>query len=385
MSKESVIKRRAGTVARRIPALLGTLIVLSLSLIMPANAAITSYDQLDENTVKKVVEPLWKELRSAGWTAESAAGVLGNVAQESSFDPLLINSIGCVGIVQWCPPPHNQIPSNVQAAFDAGDFDRSAKEQISEVMKIIQTGDWIDPYYNARYYQQVPGGKNTETLESFKAQTDIPQAVMIFLAWERPCSSDCSAELGSRIAQAKIIYDALKDVNGSPSAEATEESPSSVNLGGILKEDDLVGMPQIFDLTDGATKVDLPAAESLGVAQNYALEELQEQNLANQKTLGDYLKMGVSFVGVLLMFWSLFILMAGLFDYVNTFIPFKLLPALTFGKREFAPDVGRERVAGQIGWLGLFTLAAVGCLFGVVIVQGVIFDLLNWVYGLWQS
>lgn len=45
---------------------------------------------------------IWSFLKSKGLTDDAAAGILGNFEQESTFNPKALNSIGCLGIAQWC-------------------------------------------------------------------------------------------------------------------------------------------------------------------------------------------------------------------------------------------------------------------------------------------
>lgn len=47
-------------------------------------------------------QQIWSFLKGKGLTDEAAAGIMGNMEQESSFNPKATNSIGCRGIVQWC-------------------------------------------------------------------------------------------------------------------------------------------------------------------------------------------------------------------------------------------------------------------------------------------
>ncbi len=41
-------------------------------------------------------------LKASGFSDNIIAGIMGNIQQESQFNPLAVNSIGCSGIVQWC-------------------------------------------------------------------------------------------------------------------------------------------------------------------------------------------------------------------------------------------------------------------------------------------
>jgi hypothetical protein len=45
---------------------------------------------------------IWDFLKSKGLSDTAAAGIMGNMEQESAFMPDAVNSLGCSGIVQWC-------------------------------------------------------------------------------------------------------------------------------------------------------------------------------------------------------------------------------------------------------------------------------------------
>lgn len=71
---------------------------------LPSSINVTTGDgggcgSSDPNANKQQV---WSFLKGKGLTDEAAAGVMGNMEQESTFNPKAINSIGCRGIVQWC-------------------------------------------------------------------------------------------------------------------------------------------------------------------------------------------------------------------------------------------------------------------------------------------
>lgn len=40
--------------------------------------------------------------KNNGYSDEAVAGIMGNLQAESGFNPLIVNSIGCSGIAQWC-------------------------------------------------------------------------------------------------------------------------------------------------------------------------------------------------------------------------------------------------------------------------------------------
>lgn len=53
-------------------------------------------------TVDENKKQIWAFLKSKGLTDDAAAGIMGNMEQESTFNPKATNGIGCRGVVQWC-------------------------------------------------------------------------------------------------------------------------------------------------------------------------------------------------------------------------------------------------------------------------------------------
>ena len=48
-----------------------------------------------------VQEQIWSFFHSKGYSKEAIAGIMGNLAQESGYDPTATNSIGAFGLAQW--------------------------------------------------------------------------------------------------------------------------------------------------------------------------------------------------------------------------------------------------------------------------------------------
>lgn len=48
-------------------------------------------------------DQIWSFFKNKGLSDEATAGIMGNAEQESAFMPDALNSIGCLGFVQWCP------------------------------------------------------------------------------------------------------------------------------------------------------------------------------------------------------------------------------------------------------------------------------------------
>ena len=59
------------------------------------------FEKLYNGSKREMIELIWDIIVSWGYSEEQAAAILGNLTQESSFEPDQINEIGCSGLVQW--------------------------------------------------------------------------------------------------------------------------------------------------------------------------------------------------------------------------------------------------------------------------------------------
>jgi hypothetical protein len=93
----------------------------------------------------------------------------------------------------------------------------------------------------------------------------------------------------------------------------------------------------------------------------------------------------ITFVGILIIVYSVFLLLAFFGDMVNNIIEFKFLPALTFGRLNVAPDANSTTpfVGSGKRFIRLKTMIFIfigGVLLGVFIVSGAIYLLVEWFY-----
>lgn len=390
--------------------------MLSLLLLATsASATITSWSSLDDNTKTKVAEPLWKALRSNGFTAEAAAGIMGNIAQESSFNPLLIGGnvaggVPCYGLFQWCPGLRD-IPVGLVEAVKANDFDKSAEIQIKALVEEVSAGAWLSSYWNPiptytsgslagfAFRDLVPGAPEF-TPETFKKTTDIETATAVMLSLERPCprrirdafyDPDCKTEMGRRLPQSKIVYEALKNVEGSPSDTSSSEEGEDVLLsGGIISEDELVGMPQkrnYLEGPDGDKQAELPGEGTLDPdeeeftgAQVLSLSTMESAaDTVKEERLPSLLRVTVSLLGLFLIFYSVLLITAYAFDRSNTLVQIPLYKVLTLGRRH-VPTTLDDTSKGATPMKTAFFYSGAAALLGILLITGGLMQLVLGIY-----
>lgn len=148
---------------------------------------------------------VWQFLKSKGYSEQAAAGVLGNMDQESGIMPDIDEGGGGPGyvLVQWTSPIAGEsgrayVQRLLAQAGITGDY-----RNITTQLKLL---DWH--MHNGQY---IPSAAYPYSVSEFKALTDIGTATMAFEAnFERPAVTH-----PERIPMAQYWYNLLKDLKPS--------------------------------------------------------------------------------------------------------------------------------------------------------------------------
>lgn len=148
---------------------------------------------------------VWQFLKSKGYSEQAAAGILGNMDQESGIMPDIDEGGGGpgYGLVQWTSPIAGEsgrayVQRLLAQAGISGDY-RNINTQ-------LQLLEWH--MHNGQY---IPSAAYPYSVAQFKALTDIGTATMAFEAnFERPAVTH-----PERIPLAQYWYDLLKDLKPS--------------------------------------------------------------------------------------------------------------------------------------------------------------------------
>lgn len=141
----------------------------------------------------------WKFLKGNGYSDEAAAGIMGNIAIESNFNPEAVNSLGATGICQWYKGRATKLKNY------ASSKDKSWKSIDIQL-------DYLLVELNTSY--------KIFTESGFKGSNDLSYTTDLFLAkFEVPAvkgTSEYDKEYANRIREAKKIYNQYKgmDANG---------------------------------------------------------------------------------------------------------------------------------------------------------------------------
>lgn len=148
---------------------------------------------------------VWQFLKSKGYSEQAAAGILGNMDQESGIMPDIDEGGGGpgYGLVQWTSPVAGEsgrayVQRLLAQAGISGDY-----RNITTQLKLL---DWH--MHNGQY---IPSAAYPYSVAEFKALTDIGTATMAFEAnFERPAVTH-----PERIPMAQYWYNLLKDLKPS--------------------------------------------------------------------------------------------------------------------------------------------------------------------------
>ena len=193
------------------------------------------------------------------------------------------------------------------------------------------------------------------------------------------------------------VQDSKKALSGQSddiqsNAPQTEEERKE--LDNLIKELDLQGMPTIDGLPS-QQKVDLPTSSGLSVAENISLQGLRDARKNSSFAISESLSRVMMLLGIVLIFYSVLLLIALLYDWVNSFVDFSLISILTFGKyRLVSKDyfeknklIGYDKYKKQTNvtpfscFLRIVCICIVGMLITSGVIQTIIICLINLIKG----
>lgn len=181
------------------------------------------------------------------------------------------------------------------------------------------------------------------------------------------CSSDIQPSLEA--------YESNTDEIQSNAPETEEEKEA---LEALIEEWDLEGMPEINSLADLQEDIDLKDRDDLSLTEQRRVSEVGDSVKAQGFDIPAWFNHVIFVIGLLMCVYSVFLLMATLFDYSNNFFEFSLVSLLTLGRcrmvdRDYLDDVSaRER--GSVKNL-TFGMLIFRCIFilvlAIIIMSGV--------------
>lgn len=159
------------------------------------------------NTIE---EKVWFALINAGYTKEAAAGVMGNIYQESRFDPSLVEKgteIG-FGLCQWSYGRRTQMEAYAESkGVEPSDIDTQIEFLLTE-MTPGATGP-AQGYADVQFYKKKVKGKEYTREDWINAETPEDAAAAFCWSFERP--NEDKAMLDVRQQKAREYFEKYYD------------------------------------------------------------------------------------------------------------------------------------------------------------------------------
>ena len=183
------------------------------------------------NTDNDVAKTVYNTLIANGFTPEAACAILGNMQQESSLNPTVVNSIGATGLCQWLGGRLAGLKSF--AASNGGSW----QDPAIQTKWVIEEMKGSDPT-TASLLSQNCGG-----YAGYKALTNIDTAVIMF----RKCFERCGeseANDAARISYAKSWYS--KIVSNNSSSNSSNNGGGGTGAEAVALAKTFLGVPYVW-------------------------------------------------------------------------------------------------------------------------------------------
>lgn len=335
---------------------------------------------------------IWSILRSSGLSEELAAGIMGNLNQESSFNPLARNKSGAYGIAQWTDERKDQlIKLNGTIALHGYAFstvEGQAYYLIYELQSQFLSKDFT-------YDDFMALSDVISTTEAYCAFVERPESggsedivksqVMIDFYTKAEYTKHTFSLLNKRRESATKIYELYtgKQVTEYSAGVFNSSQNDSNNYNGALMSEEDLGVTET-DWYD--TAIDLPSAEELELEDRIKLVNWKDDiNGKDESNTIKFLRSVVAFVGIIIVVYSTFIYLAYWFDRINNFIDISTLSILTLGRLMISPDDTTSTFNPSTSGTKVVThrniifICLLGIFFGVILLSGKIYNIVYWI------
>lgn len=324
--------------------------------------------------LKKIRKQIFQEMKTWGMTDEAICGVLGNMSAESAgcdytltqgwvkWSKVRYGGTG-LGLTQWTHP--------------------TRQDRLFKMAKKMNMG-WNElPPQMALLKEELTKSEYVKW-KTFSKSTDMKYCTREFLyKYERPAVKN----LNERYKRAKQMYKELKGTeakaldgsatNGTEDGEGkNDEKKSSVKS--VLDEWDLEGMPAKSKLLDNIEQIEALDYSSLSTGENYSVQVVADDLYTTKaENIVDIARTGVVFVGLMLIFYCILLLLAVLFDKSNQFLEISLVSVLTFGRLKFSEEDFSSGREGYAGMGKIFKSVVIILIVGFFLVSGGVFAYLS--------
>ena len=380
-------------------------------------SAFAGYEHFSEVPKNKdaLIKKTIQKFMGFGFSSAAAAGMIGNINQESAFDPTLIErnsgyfkpllesnpcnltqseNTGAVGYFQLDGSRRTKMFCTMHKRGKKWtDLEAQINYALIDDFDKSKGGDG-DPFKSSWYRAKIPkycgaagvscpDWRSIKSVKDFKKLTDPKVAAVIWAAvWER-CSAGSAGRLPLRASFANETYAKYKGLTPDPTAQGELGGGQKVNIekgqvqgnGEIPNEEDLTGMPKRWDAPKGNVPKEVKYTD-LTVAEQSALANDEERSKFHKTSAVGMAQIAVSSAGVLMVMYSVLLVAAAMVDKANNLIDISLVRILTLGKSELVYDKA-DLVKGTVLLKTFIARATLAFGIGMVVAGGVVFGLVE--------
>ena len=403
--------------------LTGLLLIASVVPSITAYAGYSSWDQVPADK-KENAKAFFLSLREEGVSSEVAAAMTARANSESGFDPFMLEGGQSGWDKRLQAPEKDESPAYGFLQMQ----DRSSGGRLGKMLAFVEQFEGgkgtSDPKVSSRaqakasleefkshdifasYPIKDEGGTAVvtttgvsypinlrdygykEPIDSFEKFKSLKDAKLATLVWTMSAVRPAGWAYANSYKNDFAMIDPILKEFGSLSVDGSSNSNKvDADLGndGLPKEWELVGMSKRKYLYESQNKIDLPNGTSgLSVKQRQHLASIKEDVTAvDGFNLIVFLRTLVAFVGILFFAWAIFLIVAYLFDRSNIFFEISLVSIMTMGSMTvMALDESDARRANT-SLIARKTILSL--VIGYVLVAGVMYSGLDWLFQLIQS
>lgn len=143
-------------------------------------------------------EKLWNGLIDAGFGEAAAAGVIGNLYQESNLNPTAVNSSsGATGLAQW-------LGDRLTKLKEYEDWDTVDVQCAYLIWECESGGQWS--FYSAFSSLGAQSGVTFEEFKELNEEEDVQEAALLWCAYFERCGTS-ESNMSARYSYAQSVYD----------------------------------------------------------------------------------------------------------------------------------------------------------------------------------
>lgn len=402
--------------------LTGLLLVATAVPVITAHAGYSSWDQVPADK-KENAKAFFLSLREEGVSKEVAAAMTARANSESGFDPFMLEG----GESGWqarlkapeydSPPAYGFLQMQDRSSggrlgkmlafveqFEGGkgtsDPKASARAQAKAALEEFKSHDIFASFpvkdeggsavvttTGVSYPINLRDYGYKEPIDSFEKFKSLKDAKLATLVWTMSAVRPAGWAYANSYKNDFAMIDPILNEFGNLSVDGSSNDKVDADLGndGLPKEWELVGMSKRRYLYESQNKIELPNGDSgLSVKQRQHLASIKEDVTAvDGFNLIVFLRTLVAFVGILFFAWAIFLIVAYLFDRSNIFFEISLVSIMTMGSvTVLALDESDARRANT-SLIARKTILSL--VIGYVLVAGVMYSGLDWLFQLIQS